>query len=89
MFFRPADKGAVTDCALVTMFTLVDRFLICRMGVVELGVHERWLVFSLVPKFCGINSFTGGGGWGHSDQPSAKREGEGLGAVPSWLPPCG
>lgn len=42
----------------------------------------------LAPKFCGIYAFTGGGGWGRSDQPAAERAGEGPGAVPTWLPLC-
>lgn len=88
VFFRSADQGTVTECALMTMLTLVDRFLICRMGVGEVGLHERWLAFLLAPKFCGIYALTGGGGWGRSDQPAAERAGEGPGAVPTWLPLC-
>ena len=50
-------------------------------------------MFFLVHEFCDISSFLGGGQGGqggggdrgHSDQPPARREGEGLGAVPSWL----
>lgn len=33
-------------------------------------------MFFLVPEFCDLSSFPGGGGRGHSDQPAARREGK-------------